>query len=75
MMIAPAAILLMLITAGLSFLNKAAPTLNLLTVGMSLRSGAGILCLLIFAPTILGAMQSYLYRVQEDIEAILVAFR
>jgi flagellar biosynthetic protein FliR len=75
LIIAPVAIMFMLITVGLAFLNKAAPTLNLFSVGMSIRSGFGILCLLLFLPVILGAIQSYLYRVQYDVEQLLVDFR
>lgn len=75
MIIAPVAILFMLITVGLAFLNKAAPTLNLFSVGMSIRSGFGIFCLMIFSPVIFGAMQSYMYRIQQDVEQLLIAFR
>lgn len=75
LIVAPVAILFMLITVGLAYLNKAAPTLNLFSVGMSIRSGFGILCLLIFCPAIFGAVQGYMYRMQADIEQILVSFQ
>ena len=75
LVVGPVAILFMLITLGLAYLNKAAPTLNLFSVGMSIRSGFGIFCLLIFFPVILGAIESYYYRVQEDLEQVLIAMR
>ncbi len=74
LVVGPVAILFMLITLGLAYLNKAAPTLNLFSVGMSIRSGFGIFCLLIFCPVIFGAIQSYFYRMQADIEELLNAF-
>lgn len=74
LIVGPVAILFMLITLGLAYLNKAAPTLNLFSVGMSIRSGFGIFCLLIFCPVIFGAIQSYFYRMQADIEDVLTAF-
>ena len=74
LIIAPLVIVFMLITLGLAFLNKAAPALNLFSVGMSIRSGAGIMCMLFFCPVIWGAIQHYLFRVQHDIEQILMKF-
>jgi flagellar biosynthetic protein FliR len=71
LIVGPVAILFMLITLGLAYLNKAAPTLNLFSVGMSIRSGFGIFCLLLFCPVIFGAIQSYFHRMQADIEEIL----
>jgi flagellar biosynthetic protein FliR len=68
---APLMILFMMVTLVLAFLNKAAPSLNLFSVGMSLRAGLGIFCLFLFCPIVMGAMQTYLYRVQEDIEELL----
>ncbi len=68
---APLIILFMMVTLLLAFLNRAAPTLNLFSVGMSIRAGLGVLCLFLFCPVIFGAMETYLYRVQEDIEELL----
>lgn len=68
---APLMILFMMVTLVLAFLNKAAPSLNLFSVGMSLRAGLGVFCLFLFSPILFGAMQSYLFRVQEDIEEFL----
>lgn len=68
---APLLILMMLVTLVLAFLNRAAPALNLFSIGMPLRVGLGIFCLLLFCPTIFGAMQAYLFRVQEDIEELV----
>lgn len=68
---APVLILSMLVTLILAFLNRAAPTFNLFSVGMSARVGLGIFCLFLFCPVIFGAAQTYLFRVQEDIEELL----
>ncbi|MCC9601996.1 flagellar biosynthetic protein FliR [Stieleria sp. JC731] len=72
LIIAPVLVMLMMVTLVLAFLNRAAPSLNLFSVGMPLRVGFGVLLLFIFSPVIFGAMEMYLYRVQEDIESILV---
>ncbi|NNE01514.1 MAG: flagellar biosynthetic protein FliR, partial [Pirellulaceae bacterium] len=45
MIVAPLLIGFMLVTLVLAFLNRAAPTLNLFSIGMPLRVGLGILCL------------------------------
>ncbi|QEG23365.1 flagellar biosynthetic protein FliR [Mariniblastus fucicola] len=71
LIVGPVAILFMLVTLGLAYLNKAAPTLNLFSVGMSIRSGFGIFCLLVFCPVIFGAIQAYFYRMQADVEEVL----
>ncbi|MEO1524845.1 MAG: flagellar biosynthetic protein FliR [Planctomycetota bacterium] len=68
---APLMILLMLVSLILAFLNRAAPSLNLFSVGMSIRSGLGIFCLFLFSPVIFGAMETYLYRVQQHIEDLI----
>lgn len=74
MIVAPAVILFMLITLGISFLTKAAPSLNLFSVGMPVRIGLGLFGLMVFCPIVFGAIQSYLYRVQADVEHILTKF-
>ncbi|MCD0459811.1 flagellar biosynthetic protein FliR [Roseiconus lacunae] len=71
LIIAPVLVMLMMVTLVLAFLNRAAPSLNLFSVGMPLRVGFGVLLLFVFSPIIFGAMQMYLFRVQEDIESIL----
>ena len=38
----------MLVTLVLAFLNRAAPSLNLFSVGMSIRAGLGVFCLFLF---------------------------
>jgi flagellar biosynthetic protein FliR len=73
LIVAPLMILLMLITLVLGFLNRAAPAMNLFSVGMSIRVGIGGLLLFLFSPLLFGATEIYLYRIQEDIEALLSA--
>lgn len=71
LIVAPLIVLLMLVTLVLAFLNRAAPQLNLFTVGMSMRVGFGGLLLFLFCPIIFGAIEIYFYRVQDDIEYLL----
>lgn len=63
----PMLLVSMLVTCALAFLNRAAPSLNLFSVGMPLRAGLGIFLLLLFTPILFTAFEAYLYRVQEDI--------
>lgn len=71
LIVAPLLVLLMLVTLVLAFLNRAAPALNLFSVGMSIRVGFGGLLLFLFSPIIFGAIEIYFYRVQEDIELLM----
>ncbi|OYP32285.1 flagellar biosynthetic protein FliR [Rhodopirellula sp. MGV] len=71
LIIAPVLVMLMMVTLVLAFLNRAAPSLNLFSIGMPLRVGFGVMLLFVFSPIIFGAMEMYFYRVQEDIESIL----
>lgn len=71
LIVAPLMIIFMLVTLILAFLNRAAPSLNLFSVGMSIRAGLGVFCLFLFAPVLFGALQTYMYRIQEDIEGLL----
>ena len=74
MVIAPIAAILMVVTLGLSLLNKAVPAMNLFTVGMSVRSGVGIFCIVMLLPVIVGSLRGYLLRIQADIEQLLLSF-
>lgn len=73
LIVAPLLVLLMLVSLVLAFLNRAAPSLNLFSVGMSIRVGLGGFLLLLFSPIIFGAIEIYFYRVQADIEDLLTA--
>ena len=75
LVIAPLAILMMLVSLLLALLNKAAPTMNLFTIGMSIRSGGGILCMLLLSPILFASMRGYLLKVQDHIEQILVVWQ
>ncbi len=72
--LAPVGICMFLLVVALAYLNKAAPTLNLFSVGMPLRSGLGLLCLFIFLPSIVDSMTMYFAQVQHDIESLLGYF-
>jgi flagellar biosynthetic protein FliR len=72
LILAPVAIVMFLLTVGLSLLNKAAPTLNLFSVGMSLRSGLGIVCLIVFLPVMMQAIAMFFMRTINDLEKMMV---
>lgn len=74
MIIAPLVVLLMIVTLGLALLNRAAPTLNLFSIGMGLRTGFGIFCMLMFLPVLFGGIRGYLLRLESEIEGLLVGF-
>ena len=74
LIIGPIGVCMFVLMIGLALLNKAAPSLNLFSVGMSLRSGLGILCMFVFMPVIIGAIQMYFGRYQSDLESFLAYF-
>lgn len=75
LVVAPLAIILAVVTVGLAILNRVAPTMNLFSIGLSIRTGFGIFCLAMLVPVFFGAIQGYLFRVQVDIEQLLYLFR
>ncbi len=68
MIAGPAGICLFILTVGLALLNRAAPTLNLFSVGMSLRGGIGIICLVLFFPIILNSINLYFQLHRNQLE-------
>jgi flagellar biosynthetic protein FliR len=74
LIVGPVGLCLFIITVGLALLNKAAPTLNLFSVGMALRSWLGILCLAIFMPVILKSVEMYFKLHIEEIESLFMYF-
>ena len=75
LLIGPVGICLFVLTIALALLNKAAPTLNLFSVGMSLRAGLGLVCLFIFMPVILKSIELYFLRCQSDLETFAMYFQ
>ena len=67
LIIAPVAIFSFILVVALGFLNKAAPTLNLFSVGIPVRVGLGLFCLLLFFPIVISAMQIYMEKSFDDI--------
>ena len=74
LIIGPVGICMFVLTIGLALLNKAAPSLNLFSVGMSLRSGLGILCMFVFMPVIIGSLRMFFSRYQSDLQSFLAYF-
>jgi flagellar biosynthetic protein FliR len=72
---APLGITLFLLNLGLVYLNKAAPSMNLFSVGMALRGSVGLGCLMLFMPFVIHAMSLYFYRVEKDIEGVFAMFQ
>lgn len=70
----PVGICLLILTIGLALLNRAAPTLNLFSVGMSLRAGIGIVCLVLFFPIIVNSIQLYFQLHQDKLEKFFIYF-
>lgn len=71
---APIAVLGFVMVVSLYFLSKAAPTLNLFSVGMPLRVGLGVLSLVIFLPVIWQSIESYFYRMLGEFEQFMSWF-
>lgn len=74
LIVGPVGIVMFVLTVGLALLNKAAPTLNLFSVGMSLRSGLGIFCMIIFMPIIMKSIEVYFMRYQSQLEDMFIYF-
>ena len=75
MIAAPIGVSLFILTIAISLLNKAAPTLNLFSVGMTLRSGIGILCLIVFFPIIVKSMEAHFRTYLFQLEQFFVYFQ
>ena len=74
LVIAPVAVLSFVVLMSLFFLNKAAPTLNLFSIGMPLRVGLGLLGLFIFMPAIWRSVESYFRVMTKELEIFLGFF-
>lgn len=74
LIIAPVGICMFVFTIGLALLNKAAPTLNLFSVGLSVRIGLGIVCMILFMPVILKSIAMYFSRYQLELEQFATYF-
>ena len=69
--IAPLAICMFALNLALVLLNKVAPSLNLFSIGTSVRGVAGVFCLFLFLPVIFRALALYFQVVQTGIEESL----
>ncbi len=58
-MIAPVGICLFVILIVLLLLTKTSPTMNIFSVGLTIRVGAGLFFLMLFAPNIIAATKDY----------------
>lgn len=75
LIVGPIGLCLFVLTVGLALLNKAAPTLNLFSVGMTIRSGLGIFCLIIFFPMVIKSMTMYFEIHGKNLELFLAYFK
>lgn len=69
--VAPLAISMFALNLALVLLNKVAPSLNLFSIGTSVRGVAGVFCLFLFLPVIFRALTLYFQVVQGGIEESL----
>lgn len=69
--IAPLAICMFALNLAMVLLNKVAPSLNLFSVGMSVRGVVGLLCLFLFLPVIFRAVALYFDVTQVRIQNLL----
>jgi len=74
LILAPLGVVSMVMLIGLFFLSKAAPTMNLFSVGMPLRVGMGLICLIIFMPVIVQSMAMYFHRMLGELEQLMGFF-
>ena len=74
LVVGPVGICLFILTIGLALLNKAAPSLNLFSVGMTIRGAIGFICLIVFFPVIIKSMTMYFQLHQQQLENFLVFF-
>ncbi|MEQ1905015.1 MAG: flagellar biosynthetic protein FliR [Pirellulaceae bacterium] len=74
LVIAPVGVLSFVVMISLFFLNKAAPTLNLFSIGMPLRVGLGLVGLFIFLPAIWRSVESYFRVMARELEMFLGYF-
>ena len=74
LILAPMGVLSFVMVIGLFFLSKAAPTMNLFSVGMPLRVGLGLLCLAIFLPVLIKSMVMYFHQMLAELEQFMGYF-
>ena len=71
---APIGVLGGIVLVTLFFLNRAAPTMNLFSVGMPLRIGLGLLGLALMTPVLWRSIEYYFQQSQREIEQLLNYF-
>ncbi len=74
LIMAPLGVISFAIVVSLFFLTKAAPTLNLFSVGMPLRVGLGLLAMLIFLPVLWKSIEGYFSRMMIELEEFMAFF-
>lgn len=74
LIVAPVAIFLFALNLLLVFLNKAAPSLNLFSVGMTIRGALGLACLLVMFPVVVKAIEYYLGQSLTGLEQVFTGF-
>ncbi|MEL7497699.1 MAG: flagellar biosynthetic protein FliR [Planctomycetota bacterium] len=67
-------LVLLMLTVALALLNRAAPSLNLFSVGTAMRAGLGVVCLLLFFPVILDAIAANFESHLFELESFLTSF-
>ena len=75
LILAPMGVISFVMVVGLFFLSKASPTLNLFSVGMPLRVGMGLFCLILFLPVIVRSIAVYFERSMAELEQMMSFFQ
>ena len=73
--IAPIGICLFVVLIILILLTKAAPSMNIFSIGLSIRIGAGLFFMLLFLPHFLSFLEIYFENVQEWLLEYVGSFR
>ena len=72
-MIAPIGVMLFVVLASLLLLARAVPSLNLFSIGLSIRLVAGLFALFLFMPQLLQGMQVVYVNGQTFVEYVVQA--
>lgn len=73
-MIGPVGMSLFVVLMSLILLTKAAPSLNIFSIGLSVRIGAGLFFLFLFLPHLFGAISNYFENTSEWLSEFTMLF-
>jgi len=74
LIMAPIGVVGFAVVISLFLLNKAAPSMNLFSVGMPLRIGLGLLAIFFFLPVMWKSIEKYFLYMIDDVDRLIVYF-